>query len=179
MEVGLSDKSLGKMADIMRRFPAESASCACGSGLAYANCCRPYHAGEAWPQTAEALMRSRFTAYALRDADYLLASWAADKRPTRIDFSGDASDWHKLVIRTVKKGTADDSKGLVEFKAFYTLQDEQYYLHEISRFGRQDGCWVYLDGEIKAAGKLLAESNDRNALCTCGSGRKFKHCCGR
>lgn len=124
-------------------------------------------------------MRSRFTAYARRNADYLLASWDAGKRPARIDFSKETAQWLTLQIVDCKKGSTKDSKGIVEFKAFYEQDGESYFMHEISRFVKTGQRWLYLDGVIKAAGKVEASSGaGRNALCACGSGKKFKRCCG-
>ncbi|MDD2759461.1 MAG: YchJ family protein [Methylomonas sp.] len=155
-------------------------TCLCGSGMAYSACCGLYHRGESLPGTAEQLMRSRFSAYARRDVDYLLTSWDAGKRPANIDFSRETAVWQKLQIVDCKKGSTKDNKGIVEFKAFYNLDGEDYFMHEISRFVKSGGRWQYLDGTIKAAGKVTVDANaGRNALCSCGSGKKFKRCCGR
>lgn len=163
----------------MTMTPA-SESCLCGSDLNYSACCGRYHSGEELPATAEQLMRSRFTAYALRDVNYLLTTWDAGKRPANIDFSKETAQWQKLQILSCKKGSAKDSKGLVEFKAFYSQDGEDYFMHEISRFVKNSQNWQYLDGVIKAAGKVATSLNaGRNALCSCGSGKKFKRCCGR
>ena len=125
-------------------------------------------------------MRSRFTAYARRDADYLQASWDTGKRPAVIDFSKETAQWQKLVIVGTKKGGEKDSKGIVEFKAFYSQDGGDYFMHEISRFVKTGQHWLYMDGVIKAAGKVSAETDTgRNAPCACGSGKKFKRCCGR
>lgn len=154
--------------------------CLCGTGIAYASCCGIYHRGEQLPPTAEATMRSRFSAYARRDVDYLLASWDASKRPSHIDFSKETAQWQKLLVLNIKKGGVKDSKGIVEFKAYYQQDGEEYFMHEISRFVKTGQRWLYLDGVVKAVSK--AQSNietGRNALCSCGSGKKFKRCCGR
>ena len=153
--------------------------CLCGSVLAYAECCELYHAGQQRPATAEKLMRSRFTAYAKRNAEYLLASWDTCKRPASIDFSKETAVWQRLQIINCKKGGAKDNKGIVEFKAFYNQDGEDCFMHEISRFIRTAGYWQYLDGEIKSAGKVKNQVNaGKNAQCACGSGKKFKRCCG-
>lgn len=158
----------------------ESTLCLCGSGLAYSECCGLYHGGEQVPPTAEALMRSRFTAYARRDVDYLLASWDAGKWPKSIDFSKETAQWQRLTIVGTKKGGAQDSKGIVEFKAFYNQDGEDCFMHEISRFVKSGSQWLYLDGIIKAAGKVSTNTDTgKNAPCSCGSGKKFKRCCGR
>lgn len=153
--------------------------CLCGSGLAYPACCGRFHAGETLPPTAEALMRSRFTAYARRDVAYLSATWDAGKRPATIDFSRETADWQKLTILDTKKGRAQDTKGIVEFKAYYVQDGEECFMHEISRFVKAGGRWLYLDGVVKAAGKVSAtRDTGKNAPCSCGSGKKFKRCCG-
>lgn len=154
--------------------------CLCGSGLAYMDCCELYHTGQQFPATAEQLMRSRFTAYAKRNADYLMSSWDEAKRPKAIDFSKETAEWQKLQIVSSKKGGEKDSKGIVEFKAFYRQDDVDCFMHEISRFIKTGGQWLYLDGVVKAAGKVDSQINaGKNAPCACGSGKKFKRCCGK
>lgn len=157
-----------------------SETCLCGSGLNDKECCGRFHSGAQLPTSAEELMRSRFTAYVKRDVDYLWQSWDASKRPATIDFSKETAQWQKLQIIHCKKGRPQDNKGIVEFKAFYNQDGEDCFMHEISRFVKVGQRWQYLDGVIKAAGKVpLKPAVDRNALCACGSGKKFKHCCGR
>lgn len=164
----------------MTTTTSDTEICLCGSGLAHSACCGLYLSGRERPTTAEQLMRSRFTAYAKRDVDYLLASWDAGKRPANIDFSKETAQWQKLEILNCKKGGVKDNKGIVEFKAFYNQDGEDCFMHEISRFIKTDQCWLYLDGVIKAAGKVQSTSSaGRNAPCDCGSGKKFKRCCGR
>lgn len=154
-------------------------NCLCGSGLDYNNCCGAFHSGEQSPVTAEALMRSRFTAYALRNSDYLLSTWDSSKRPATIDFSKETAEWQSLSIVSTKKGGRNDSKGVVEFKAFYRQDDNDYFMHEISRFIKSGSRWLYLDGVVKAVGQVgLTRHSGKNAPCSCGSGKKFKRCCG-
>ena len=156
------------------------APCPCGSGLPYTECCGLYHSGMQVPASAEALMRSRFTAYAHRNVDYLLATWEISKRPEAIDFSKETAEWQRLQIVGCKKGGAKDSKGIVEFKAFYRQDGLDYFMHEISRFVKIGQVWHYLDGVIKSAGKVeISVNTGKNALCPCGSGKKFKRCCGK
>lgn len=155
-------------------------TCLCGSGLPYEQCCQIYHTGSSIPESAEILMRTRFTAYARRDAEYLLATWDSTRRPNAIDFSKDRSDWTRLEILTVKKGGKTDAKGLVEFKAYYELDGEAQVMHELSRFKKTGGRWYYLDGLIKSIGKPTTSTDQgKNAPCPCGSGKKYKRCCGR
>lgn len=153
--------------------------CLCGSALPYSDCCQPFHTGEKIPVTAEALMRSRYTAYALRNGAYLQATWEATKCPERIDFSRENIDWLRLEISETKKGSAKDNKGLVTFKAFYRQNGDEHVMNEISRFTKHNGRWFYLDGVIKSIGKIDGQVNlGKNAPCACGSGKKFKRCCG-
>ena len=154
-------------------------ACLCGSGLSYAGCCGEFHTGQKIPATAEALMRSRFTAYAMRNADYLMATWDVTTRPKDIDFSKETVEWQRLVIEMVKKGGIKDTKGVVEFKAFYLLDGEEHVMSEISRFTKQAGRWFYLDGKVQSISKANQQINQgKNAPCSCGSGKKFKRCCG-
>jgi SEC-C motif-containing protein len=152
--------------------------CLCGSGFSYGECCGPHHDSAAFPSTAEALMRSRFTAYALRNADYLRNTWDSGKCPDTIDFSRETAVWQRLEVVDAKKGGPLDDKGIVEFKAYYQQDGEDCVLHEVSRFIKKEGRWYYLDGVIKSLGKIGATINlGKNAPCPCGSGKKFKRCC--
>lgn len=155
-------------------------NCLCGSGAPYEHCCQPYHEGSRIPETAERLMRSRFTAYARHDAAYLISTWDSTGRPQTIDFSKERAVWTRLEIIACKKGGKNDAKGLVEFKAFYELDGEQQVMHELSRFKKSGGRWYYLDGLVKSIGKPnVSTDQGKNAPCPCGSGKKFKRCCGK
>ncbi len=155
--------------------------CLCGSEIDRDSCCLLLHSGSKSAATAETLMRSRFTAYAMHNEQYLLDTWESSKRPESIDFSKESDvTWTRLEIVGKKKGGEKDSKGLVEFKAYYTLLGEDYAMHEISRFVKKEGKWLYFDGAVKSVGKVGQPSNQgKNAPCPCGSGKKFKRCCGK
>jgi SEC-C motif-containing protein len=154
--------------------------CRCGSNLQYDFCCRTFHEKIKTPITAESLMRSRFTAYAMQNEAYLLETWEAGKRPEAINFSKEVSEWTKLEILKTKKGKEKDIKGIVEFKAYYTQDGEGYVMNEISRFTKASGRWVYLDGLVKSVKKVTEQAGQsKNAPCSCGSGKKFKRCCGK
>lgn len=119
--------------------------CPCGSGKAFESCCGPYLAGEPAP-TPEALMRSRYTAYVLRNADYLRRTWHSSSRPAELDLE-EVVKWLGLkVIRA--KGGAGDENGTVEFVARFKVGGKAHRLEEKSRFVREDGRWVYLDGDV-------------------------------
>lgn len=129
--------------------PADDARCPCLSGLVYADCCGPLHAGIAtggpYAPTAEALMRSRYSAFAVGDAAYLLATWHASTRPGHLRLDDDVK-WLRLdVVRTSAGGPFDDA-GVVEFVAHHRGADGRGRLHEVSRFVREGGRWFYVDG---------------------------------
>ncbi|BBP43572.1 YchJ family protein [Thiosulfativibrio zosterae] len=123
--------------------------CPCGSNESYQNCCQPYHQGTLWPRTAEALMRSRYSAFALQNADYLLKTWAKTTRPGQFSFEKGLI-WQGLEIVEVVKGQIKDKRGQVHFKASYRLEpNESGILEELSQFKKDSaGHWMYIDGEI-------------------------------
>jgi SEC-C motif-containing protein len=123
-------------------------NCHCATEMSYAQCCEPFHNGTDFPRTAQTLMRSRYSAYVVKDADYLLSTWHKTTRPNEIDFSNDKTMWQKLVILHTKKGGVNDDKGRVEFNAFYVQDGEDRLIHEISRFKKISGRWFYMDGVL-------------------------------
>ncbi|MDT8375119.1 MAG: YchJ family metal-binding protein [Mariprofundaceae bacterium] len=143
--------------------------CPCGSGKALAKCCGRYLDGEAAP-TCEALMRSRYSAYVLENRDYLRQTWHPDTCPEHL--GGTALKWIALEIVDTEQGRKDDSEGKVSFIASFCDGSKGRRLHETSRFVRFEGRWVYLDGDCRVI------DIGRNDPCPCGSGKKFKKCCG-
>ncbi|MEU6178599.1 YchJ family protein [Streptomyces coeruleorubidus] len=117
-------------------------SCPCGLLVAYDDCCGRYHSGTAAP-TAEALMRSRYSAFVKGDAGYLLRTWHPRTRPGTLE-PDPGMRWTGLEILDTSDGSAFHSTGAVEFRASYRGGS----LHERSRFERVDGAWVYVDGEF-------------------------------
>jgi SEC-C motif domain protein len=116
--------------------------CPCGLGDPYPACCGRFHAGDPAP-TAERLMRSRYSAFAVRDEAYLRRTWHPSTRPRRIALSPD-QQWTRLDVLAVGGGGLFDSEGTVEFRAHSSAGD----LHEHSRFVRENGTWLYLDGVL-------------------------------
>ncbi|NQE70036.1 YchJ family protein [Nocardia gamkensis] len=119
--------------------------CPCGRGEAFDDCCGPVLRGERPAATAEALMRSRYTAFAVGDVAYLLRSWHPRTRPADLTLDP-AQRWLFLDVTRTDRGGLFDDTGTVEFVAHYRDEDGRGTLHETSRFARSDGAWVYLDG---------------------------------
>jgi SEC-C motif-containing protein len=118
--------------------------CPCGTGLTYGECCEPFHRAKAQPPTAERMMRSRYSAYVLGNAAYLLATWHASTRPTTVTFDPDLT-WLRLDILGRTRGGMLDSEGTVEFCAHYRSEGVRQDQHENSRFVRVNKTWLYLD----------------------------------
>nr|WP_246491016.1 YchJ family metal-binding protein [Chitinivorax tropicus] len=118
--------------------------CPCGSRLAYQQCCEPLHLGRP-AASPEALMRSRFTAFALNRPDYLLFSWHASTRPANLDLHEDPPI--KWIGLEIKHSHQHGYTGEVEFIARYKIGGRAGKLHERSRFEQVDGFWQYLDGD--------------------------------
>jgi SEC-C motif-containing protein len=110
-------------------------------------CCGPRLAGDAAAPTAEALMRSRYTAFVVGDAAYLRASWHRSTRPPRLDLD-EGVVWRGLQVLTTRSGGPFDDTGVVEFAARYRDGDVRGVLHETSRFVREGGRWFYVDGDV-------------------------------
>lgn len=120
--------------------------CPCGSGTTYGECCGPLHDGTAAP-TAEALMRSRYSAYAVGNLDYVFRTWHPRTRPADLAPTPGLT-WVGLeILRTVDGGIADDT-GEVEFRASFRDGRGEQVMHETSRFERRGGRWVYVDGDV-------------------------------
>ena len=125
-----------------------TAPCPCGAGSTYAQCCEPFHDGAPAP-TAEALMRSRYTAFVVGDEDYLFRTWHPSTRPEG-PYCHSGTQWTGLTIHETVGGGEDDETGLVEFTASYRTGDGHGgvvadALSERSRFTRRAGRWLYLD----------------------------------
>ena len=121
-------------------------SCHCGSGRPFGDCCRPFLNGDAIAATAEQLMRSRYSGFVEEQADYLLATWHPDTRPSRVRFDP-KQRWLGLRVKATEDGGVGDDAGIVEFVARYKINGRGHRLHENSRFEKIDGRWYYLDGE--------------------------------
>jgi len=160
-------------------------SCPCQSGLAYASCCEPYILQVNKPDTAEQLMRARYTAHTVANIDYIVKTHHPVSR-SDIDAASTAkwareSDWLGLEIRSVEGGQAKDRRARVEFMASYRDSNGQRRgHHEIALFDKHNGDWYFRDAEVPKVSQFRHEvpKQGRNELCSCGSGKKFKKCCG-
>ncbi len=160
-------------------------TCPCKSGKTFGECCGPVLSGEAKAQTAEALMRARYSAYATCEIPFLKKS-ATDASLEDFDEEMSAAwsrsaNWHGLEIVKTEKGGIDDDDGVVEFRALYTANGEFCNHHERATFVKEGGEWKFCDGEFVKEEPIVREEPrvGRNDVCPCGSGKKFKKCCGR
>lgn len=127
-------------------------------------------------------MRSRYTAFATGNLDHIEKTYAAEKRRDMDHATSDGApsiDWIGLEIIGTSLGREADQTGIVKFAARYRKDGKNLILHERSNFVREDGVWVYVDGEIiPTAGLQPSRKMGRNEPCPCGSGKKYKKCCG-
>lgn len=170
--------------------------CPCGSALEFTNCCEPFLEGKKNPDTAEKLMRSRYVAYVNTNINYLQKTLAPESKS---DFDPKSAlqwaklaKWKGLKILSTELGGPNDSTGVVEFIATYEQGGEALDHHEVSKFRKSDsGQWLFVDGESHTHKEgedhhhqkpqtVVREQPKigRNDPCLCGSGKKYKKCCG-
>ena len=154
--------------------------CFCGSDYNFDQCCKSIIDGTQPASTAQNLMRSRYSAYVIVASQYLIdsthISHRANYSKSDIEAWAKKSHWQKLEIIDCKKGLSDDSVGEVEFKAYYKDSKNTLQIHhEKSVFKKESGDWFYVSGTIISSKTII----NRNDTCACGSGKKFKKCCGK
>lgn len=120
-------------------------NCPCGTALPFEECCGRLHSGAITAPTAVALMRSRYSAFAVGDVTYLMLTWDPSTRPGTVTLDQDQR-WQRLEIVDTTGGGLLHTEGTVEFRAHYRQGGRHGVLHERSRFRRDDGRWVYVDG---------------------------------
>ncbi len=159
--------------------------CPCGSGQAFETCCEPLLIGRDKPQTATALMRSRYCAYAMGAVDYLYKT-SGPKVQKEFDAESsrkwaESAKWTGIEILSVENGTDHDETGVVEFIAHYAVNDTDFDHHERAEFAKIDGEWRFMDGKIFGPDPVRRDQPKigRNDPCPCGSGKKFKKCCSQ
>lgn len=159
-------------------------NCPCGTDIDYEKCCGPYHESATYPETAEKLMRARYSAFVKNKVGFIADTHVPDTEDFNLEEAkqwATSSTWKGLHIVSTKKGQVDDQTGVVEFKALYADEKDKDYLHhEVSTFKKIDGKWFYEDGQLVGTGPLKRETPKvgRNEPCPCGSDKKFKKCCG-
>jgi SEC-C motif domain protein len=171
--------------------------CPCGSNKSFQTCCEPFINGNSLPETAEQLMRSRYSAYTLGELGYIKKTCAPealkDYDEEGVRTWSKQSKWLGLKIESTEKGGPEDKRGKVEFTAKYELNGKVLEHHEVSDFRKDDkGRWLFVDGDshVHQEGQghhhhhkqetVVREGPKigRNDPCTCGSGKKYKKCCG-
>jgi SEC-C motif domain protein len=158
--------------------------CPCGTGKTYTDCCEPVIKGVRPAETAEELMRSRYSAYVKVETDYIFET-THPKHREGYDAAGtkewaENADWQSLEIVSVTGGAAADTTGEVEFIARYSEKGELKVHHELALFKKEKAGWLFTDGKgVTQKPIVRAPKIGRNDPCSCGSGQKFKKCCGK
>lgn len=156
--------------------------CPCGSSKEYTDCCEPVINAVKTAATAEELMRARYSAHEKVAIDFLYSSTHPDHR-TNYDHKGtrswaEKSQWLGLEIIATSSGKADHDRGEVEFIARFRDKEAIRSHHERAQFVKVDGKWLFTEGEMVKSAPLTVTKVGRNDPCNCGSGKKFKKCCG-
>ena len=158
--------------------------CPCTRGSSFDACCGPVLRGDATAETAEALMRARYTAYTQGQIDFIVESHDPDSAE-QVDRDASTSwskkaEWMGLDVVSTDAGGPDDDTGEVEFIARYRMEGADLAHHERAQFRRRDQGWVYMDGEMVKAKPVVRDQPKvgRNEPCPCKSGKKHKKCCG-
>ena len=157
-------------------------NCPCCSGKTYDTCCEPIIHKES-ASTALALMRSRYTAYQSGQAEYLYNTTHPKNRGqyqlNEIDSWAKENTWTKLEIVSAEHGSIKNTRGIVEFKAYFRDKNGMSQIHhERSTFLKEEDQWYYLEGVMNPKEINLMKKVSRNDPCPCGSGKKHKKCCG-
>ena len=170
---------MSKQTNPERLVLSPDAACPCGSGQKFATCCEPVLSRQKVAETAEQVMRSRFTAHVLHDSAHLHRTYLPTSKKPYVaeEETGEPMEWTRLTIHShepeVKPGVS-----YVDFTAYYKNGDSEGAMHEKSEFLRVDGEWLFNrplrqgPAPVKSAVKA-----GRNDPCPCGSGKKYKHCC--
>ena len=164
-----------------RPIPTSDSPCPCGSGQTYGQCCEPVLKQQRPAASAEFLMRSRFTAHVVGDHLHLHRTYLDTARKPFVADEADVGDveWTRLVIHAHEPGPKPEMS-YVDFSAYYKDGDAELALHEKSEFRRIDGPWFYTRSlRIGPAPAKATPKVGRNDPCPCGSGKKFKQCCGK
>ena len=167
-------------------------NCPCGSLFPYNDCCSLLIQGGGYADTAEDLMRSRYSAFVKRRWDYLAqTSLHSEKSADDYRKSAENAEWKRLEIKSIQGGEHDDNSGRIEFHAWFSEGKKENVLMEHSHFEKKEGRWYYDEKNSHPitppatkppAQKTIVRSapkTGRNDPCPCNSGKKFKKCCGK
>jgi SEC-C motif domain protein len=162
----------------------EMTNCPCGNDKSFSECCEPFLNGTGNAPTAEALMRARYSAYATANMDFIERTFHSSARAEFDRESArqwaEGSQWHGLEILNVTGGQEEDVEGAVEFIATYSKKDEKIQHHELATFRKEGGIWTFVDGRmLNKPFRREQPKIGRNDPCPCGSGKKYKKCCGQ
>lgn len=158
-------------------------SCPCGSGSNYDVCCEPVITGKKLAETPEQLMRARYSAHVKVEVDFLFESTHPqyrkdyDHKGTRV--WAENSEWYGLEIVEASQVGAKDVEGEVEFIAQFRDKEGRRKHHERGQFKRKGKRWLFTEGVMVKPKPVSVDKVGRNDPCTCGSGIKYKKCCGK
>lgn len=158
--------------------------CPCGSKHEFDDCCKQIINGTRRAKTAVELMKARYVAYTTGDIDFIMSSHAPETRETvsreATEEWASSARWLGIEIKNTIKGGADDDDGIVEFVAKFELGGRIINHHEKSYFKKINGAWFFVDGQVIPETYVRQTPKvGRNDPCPCGSGKKYKFCCGR
>lgn len=159
--------------------------CPCGLDAPFESCCEPFINGTRSAKTAEEQMRARYSAYVKGEIDFIVQTISKNKQESQdrnsIKKWSEGSQWKKLEVLNVEKGGPEDKEGYVEFIAHYITDGERNSHHEIAHFKKDEGQWYFDDAQYPTVKQFVRETPKvgRNDPCSCGSGKKFKKCCGK
>lgn len=148
--------------------------CCCQSKLAYQDCCKPYHVHQRFPATAEALMRSRYSAYVFNLVDYIVETTVPAQQSllNKVEIGQWSSETHWLGLDVHFHRLVGKKHAQVEFTAHWQdANGQRHQHHELSAFVHIDGRWYFIDPTVPLP--------TMKQPCLCGSGKKFKLCCGQ
>ena len=158
-------------------------NCPCGSDSDYSKCCAPIISGKKKAESAEQLMRARYSAHVKVEVDFLYESThpkyreGYDHKGTK-EWAQD-SEWYGLEIVSTTQGGPDDDQGEVEFIANFRDKNGRRSHHERGQFKRHKKEWRFTEGQMVKGQPVSVSKVGRNDPCPCGSGTKFKKCCGK
>lgn len=158
--------------------------CPCCSGKSFEECCKPVIAGDRKAANAEELMRARYSAYAAGEIDFIINSTHPEKRGendrNEIENWSKNSEWLGLEILRTADVPEQPGTGLVEFVANYADRGIKLEHHELAEFRKENDEWFFYDGELVSQRPFvrMEPKVGRNDPCPCGSGKKYKKCCG-